>query len=151
MKAFVVTDVHIVARLYRSGILKYFNEDELIFYITDFCYYEKVIAINNDKIIAKKMIEEGLLKVVELNSNEVEEVSKLHKSYKPKFVAKTISALVYATRNELVLISEDELLRDTASELGIRAYDKEWLIITMVHEISTMGINIDLNMVKEII
>lgn len=151
MNQLVITEIHLAARLYRSGILKYFNGNELSLLITDFCYETKPLGINNDKMISKKMIEQGILNVVNLNEQQVGKIVELHRLYKPKFVMKTISALVFAQENKLRLISEDELVREIAGELNIRAYDKEWLVTTMVTEISTMGINLDLELVKEII
>jgi hypothetical protein len=68
------------------------------------------------------------------------------------FIIKTISALVFARDSRFKLISEDELLRDVArKDLNIQAYNKEWLITTLVNEITMMGVSIDINDVKEII
>lgn len=151
MKHIIITEIHLAARLFRSGILKYFGKGELMLYITDICYNHKSHHISNDKTMAKAMIEQGILNVVELNETEVKRIMELHEKYKPKFVMKTLSALVYAERHNLRIVSEDELLREISNELGIKAYDKEWLVTNIVHEISAMGTNLDLELVKEII
>lgn len=151
MHKLVITETHLAARLFRSGILKFFNTNELTLYITDLCYRNKTININNDRAMAKNMIEQDILKVVELDGAQVDRMVALHQKYKPKFVLKTMSALVYAESEKLKIISDDELFRDTASELNIKAYDKEWLVTTLVREISAMGVNLDLELVKEII
>ena len=151
MNNFVITELSLAARLFRSGILKYFDKGELTIYITDFCYHHKSHTINNDKSMANLMIQQGFLKLVELNENQIERLLVLHLKYKPRFVMKTISALVFAEQNNLKVISEDDLVREIAKELNIKAHNKEWLLTTLVNDISTMGINLDINCVKEIV
>jgi hypothetical protein len=152
MNNIVITEIHIAARLFRSGILKYFNNAELNFYITDFCYDHVFVAHNYDKAHTKLMLEDGMLKVVGLTEVQMTEMAKLHSQYKPKFIIKTISALVLARDNKFKLVSEDELLREVArKDLNVQAYNKEWLVTTLVNEITMMGVAIDINDVKEII
>lgn len=152
MNSIVITEVHLAARLFRSGILKYFNGEELNFYITDFCYDHTLITHNYDRSHTKLMLESGMLKIVGLNEAQMVSMANLYVKYKPKFIIKTISALVFTKSNKFKLISEDELLRDIAKkDLGIQAYNKEWLITTLVNDITMMGESIDINDVKQII
>lgn len=152
MNNIVITEVHLAARLFRSGILKYFNNEELNFHITDICYEHPVSAQNYDRMHAKLMMEGGMLKVEGLNDQQMLRMGQLHFKYKPRFIVKTISALVLAGERKFKIISEDELLREIArKELNIPAYNKEWLITTLVNEITMMGGSIDINDVKEII
>jgi len=152
MNNIVITEIHLAARLFRSGILKYFNNEELNFYITDFCYDHTLIAHNYDRAHTKLMLDEGMLKVVGLNELQMSAMANLHRQYKPKFIIKTISALVFARDSRFKLISEDELLREVArKDLNVQSYNKEWLITTLVNEITMMGVSIDINDVKEII
>lgn len=152
MNNIVVTDLHLVARLYRSGILKYFTNEELKFYITDFCYNHKVLAINNDKLCAKKMIEDGMLSVVTLNEHQMKKVEAVYRNYKPKFIVKTVSAIVLASDCDYKMVSEDELLMEIAwDDLKVKVHPKPWLIRVLGDEISMMGEIIDMDLVKEII
>jgi hypothetical protein len=152
MNNIVITEIHLAARLFRSGILKYFNNEELNFYITDFCYDHALVAPNYDRAHTKLMLDDGMLKVVGLNEQQMTAMENLHRQYKPKFIIKTISALVFARDSRFKLISEDELLREVARKnLNVQAYNKEWLITTLVNEITMMGVSIDIKDVKEII
>jgi len=152
MNSIVITEIHLAARLFRSGILKYFNNRELNFYITDFCYDHMSMMHNYDKAHAKLMLEEGMLKVVGLDERQMTTMAALHQQYRPKFIIKTISALVLAKENKFKLVSEDELLREMArKDLNIQAFNKEWLVTTLVNEITIMGESIDINDVKQII
>ena len=152
MNNIVITEIHLAARLFRSGILKYFNNEELNLHITDFCYDHAVVAHNYDRAHTKIILEDGMLKVVGLNEEQMAVMASLHRKYKPKFIIKTISALVFARDSKFKLISEDELLRDVArKDLNVQAYNKEWLITTLVNEITMMGVSININDVKEII
>lgn len=152
MNNIVITEIHLAARLFRSGILKYFNNQELNFYITDFCYDHILVVNNYDKNHAKQMFDEGMLKVIELDERQMMRMTKLHQTYRPRFIIKTISALVLASENNFKLVSEDELLGDVArKDLNIQAFNKEWLITTLVNEITMMGESIDINDVKQMI
>jgi hypothetical protein len=152
MNSIVITEIHLAARLFRSGILKYFNNQELNFYITDFCYDYMPNAHHYDKAHAKLMLEEGMLKVVGLDERQMKTMAALHQQYRPKFIIKTISALVVAKEHKFKLVSEDELLREVARKhLNVQAFNKEWLITTLVNEITMMGESIDINDVKQII
>ena len=151
MKKFIVTDLRLATRLYKCGLLKYFNNTELVFHITGPCFNNRLYAYSNDKEIAKKMVQEGLMVVSNLDSNQMQKVQELFEKYKPKFLAKTITSLVYAEQINYQLITEDECLKETAHELNIRAYNKEWLVTSLVSDITLMGGAIDLNMIMEII
>ena len=152
MNNIVITEIQLAASFYRSGLLKYFNSDELAFHITDICYAHKILAINNDRLTAQKMVDAGLLKVVTLDESQMEEVERLHHFYKPKFIVKTVTALVLAKQTGFKLLSQDDLLRETAAQdFKIRAINKGWLIQILVDEISMMGENIDIELVKQII
>ena len=152
MNNLVITETHLAAKLFRSGILKYFNNRELNFYITDICYDQALVAHSYDKAHAKLMLAEGMLKVVGLNESQMSRMATLHQRYYPRFIIKTISALVLASENKYKLVSEDELLREVArKELNIQAFNKEWLVTTLVNEITMMGESIDINDVKQII
>lgn len=152
MNSIVITEIHLAARLFRSGILKYFNNQELNFYITDFCYDHVPNTHNYDKSHAKLMLQEGMLKVVGLDEHQMKTMAALHQRYRPKFIIKTVSALVLAKENKFKLVSEDELLREIArKDLNIQSFNKEWLVTTLVNEITMMGGSIDINDVKQII
>jgi len=152
MNNIVITEIHLAARLFRSGILKYFNNKELNFYITDFCYDHVPTTHNYDKSHAKLMLQEGMLKVVGLDEHQMKTMAALHQQYRPKFIIKTVSALVLAKENKFKLVSEDELLREIArKDLNIQSFNKEWLVTTLVNEITMMGGSIDINDVKQII
>lgn len=151
MNNIVITELNIVARLYRSGMLKYFTGEELNFYITDFCYNQKTPNVN-DKIIAKQMIEEGVLQVVKLNETEMILVDKWHAHYRPKFVVKSVTALVYCSGKKFKLFSDCDLLRETATaDFGIRSINKEWLITTLVNDISVMGEKLDMELLRQLL
>ncbi len=152
MNNIVITEIKLAARLFRSGILKYFNNKELNFYITDFCYDHALVTPNYDRAHTKLMLDDSMLKVVGLNEQQMAAMASLHHQYKPKFIIKTISALVLARESRFKLVSEDELLREVArKDLNIQAYNKEWLVTTLVNEITMMGESININDVKEII
>ena len=125
MNSIVITEIHLVARLFRSGILKYFNNQELNFYITDFCYDHQPVAHTYDKSHAKLMLQEGMLHVVGLDESQMKTMAALHHQYRPKFIIKTISALVLAKDNKFKLVSEDELLREVAKkDLNVQTFNK---------------------------
>lgn len=152
MNNIVITELSLPVRLFRSGLLRYFNGGELVFFITDLSYENRTISVNNDKIFAKKMIDQGLLKVIDLDEWQMRRVENLYNAYKPKFIFKTISGLVLAQNTNFKLVSEDEILIETASQdLGIRAYNKEWLLIDIMSEVSLIGNGIDINLLKELI
>jgi len=152
MKNIAITEIQLAASFYRSGLLKYFNNDELAFHITNICYEHKVSALNNDKQTAQKMVDAGLLKVVTLDENQMKEVERLHHFYKPKFIVKTITALVLAKDTGYKLLSQEDLLRETArQDFTIRAISKNWLIQMLVDDITMMGESIDIELVKMII
>ena len=155
MKNIIVTDIHLPVRLFLPGLLKYFDPDELRFYITDICYSYKnqPTPLNfHDKVHAKRMVEQGRLEVVGLDETQMGRLCELYQHYKPRFITKTVSALVLAQVTGFKLISEDELLREVATQdLKIRAHDKEWLITDLLHEIGTRGVNLDIEFVKQLI
>lgn len=151
MNNIVITELNIVARLYRSGMLKYFTGEELSFYITDFCYNHRLPNFN-DKLIAKQMIEEGIVQVVKLNEAQMVIVDKLHSHYRPKFVVKSITALVFCSEKKFKLFSDCDLLRETAAkDFGIRSINKEWLITTLVNDISVMGEKLDIELIRQLL
>jgi hypothetical protein len=152
MNNIVITEIGLAARLFRSGMLKYFNSEELNFFITDFCYDQALVNHNYDRAHCKLMLDNGMLKVVGLSEGQMIAMGQVYSRYKPKFIVKTVSALIFARDNKYKLISEDELLREISrKELSIQSYNKEWLITTLVNEITMMGISININDVKEII
>lgn len=152
MNSLVITDINLVARFARSGLLKYIENDEFKFFISDICYCHKAITVSNDKLFAKKMIENGMLEVCPLNEHQILNLSEFYKRYKPRFLAKTISAIILTQYLNAKLISEDELLRSVAySDFGIIAHDKEWLLDEIVREIVVKGVNLDIEIVKMII
>jgi hypothetical protein len=103
-------------------------------------------------MLAKKMQEDGILKVVGLTEAQMRQAALLHSKHKPKFIFKTVSALVYASQSNMKLISEDELLRDVArSEFNLKVNDKIWMLDNLVQEIIAMGVKIDSDLIKEII
>ncbi len=98
------------------------------------------------------MIEQGMLEVVPLTEEQMKKTAQVHRKYRPKFIVKTISAMVFAAENRYKIVSEDELLRDVAwDEFKIGVHPKPWLIRMLGDEISMMGEIIDMELVKEII
>jgi len=152
MNNIVVTELNMVARLYRSGMLKYFSGEELSFYITDFCYNHRSPNFINDRQIAKKLVEDGILQVVKLSESQMLLVDKWHNYYRPKFVVKSITALVFAGDKKFKLFSDCELLRETAAaDFGVRSINKEWLVMTLVNDISVMGEKLDMELVRQLL
>jgi hypothetical protein len=152
MNNIVITELNIVARLYRSGMLKYFTGEELNFYITDFCYKHRSPNFINDRLLAKKMVEEGMLQIVKLSEAQMVLVDQWHDYYRPKFVVKSITALVFAGDKKFKLFSDCELLRETATaDFGIRSINKEWLVTTLVNDISVMGEKLDMELVRQLL
>ncbi|TPE41530.1 hypothetical protein FJM65_19215 [Pontibacter mangrovi] len=156
MGPIVITEINTAATLYRLGLLKYFNSNNLSIHITDICYNHKgshdVLTLYNNKMLAKRMEEQGFLKVVELTEIQMKQVAKLYSEYKPKFVVKTISALVYAHEGNMKVISEDELLGDVArGELNLKVYNQEWFVDSLLQELVAMGVKIDSSQLKEMI
>lgn len=152
MKKIVITELPLIVKLSKFGILKYFNNDELNFYMTDFCYDHQTFNFNNDKTYAKKLIEDGLLKVVGLDEFQMQRLHVIHKKYKPAFIVKTISALVLAIDMKCKLLSEDENLRDSVSkDFNIKSYGKEHFVDDLIYEINMMGRRIDADLIKFII
>lgn len=131
----VITEMNLVARLFHFGILKYIDGSELNLYMTDLCYcckpYEE---FDRDKSYINEMIKLGQIKILSLNDIQMERAGKLLVRYKPKFVLKTISAMVIAQDKNFTMVSEDELLRETVKELGIPAYDKFWLLDHLIKD-----------------
>jgi hypothetical protein len=151
MNNIVITELYIAARLYRSGLLKYFTGKELNFYITDFCYNSRS-PFFNDRVIAKQMIDDGMLQVVKLNEAQMLLVDKWHQHYKPRFVVKSITALVFASDAKFRLFSDCDLLREVATtDFGIRSINKEWLVTTLVNDISVMGEKLDMDLVRQLL
>jgi len=151
MKNIVITELYLAARLYRVGLLKYFSNQELCFYITDFCYNAKT-AFPNDRQTGKKMLDEGLLKIINLTETQMIRAEKLFYHYRPRFVIKTMTAYVFADENQYRLFSDDELVRDiAASDFGIKSINKEWLVTSLVNEISLMGGNVDIELVRQMV
>ena len=155
MKNFIVTEIHLPTALFRIGLLKYFDPHELQFHIPDFCY-ESLITYSDqtlhDRGFAKRMREQGMLRVVGLNEAQMSRHLVLYQQLKPKFVSKTIAALVVAETTGFQLITANDLLRDVAGrDLTLSAHDHEWLLIDLVHEISVRGIPLDIELVKELL
>lgn len=147
----LVADLSLICKLYRIGLLKYFNESDLSFHITGFCYEA---AINesrhsNDKQISIKLIKDRMLQISEQDGIEMENVALLHNSLYPKFTLKTASALYYAKEANLCLVTEDLLIRDTAKKLKLKSQDNDWAVSMIVYEISEMGIPITKEAVME--
>lgn len=152
MNNLVLTEVGLAVRFFRSGVLKYFDSKDLVFYITDLCYEIKPVEANNDKVFAQKMIEQGLLKVVSFDEHQMKRVNELHKFYKPKFIFETVSGLILAQDTNYKLISENDLLIEIASEeLSIRAFNKEWFLLDIISEVSVMGVSLDIEVLRAII
>jgi len=155
MKNIIVTEISLPTKLFRSGLLRYFDRTELQFHIPDFCYYYKYTLNDrniHDRGFAKRMNEQGMLIIAELNEAQMLRHQELLVQYKPKFLAKSVSALVLAEITGFRLISEDGLLREVASQdFQIRAHNKEWLLTDLVHEIGVRGIQLDLELVKELL
>lgn len=148
----VITELSLVAKLSRSGLLKYFKASDICFHITDFCYSHKSFTYNNDKIWAKKMTDEGLLRIVNLNEAQMMRSNGLYLQLKPRFIFKTITAIVVAEDFGYKLVSEDDLLIEVAkSDFNIKCTNKEGLITEIVYEISTMGGEVDLELVKLVV
>ncbi len=152
MNNIVITETRLAARLLQSGVLKYFNNGELKFYMTDICFAAKAMSINNDRAQAKMLADQGLLQIVSLDDKQMIEMEALYSKYKPQFRIKTISAIVFACHEKFTLISEDDLLRDIVKkDFGLSCHDKEWFVTTLIYEITSMGLPINTVLLKQLI
>jgi len=152
MYKIVVTDIHVITRLYRIGLLKYFNSSEVAFYITDLCYGDLNSVFQSDRIFSKRLIDEGILHVVSSDSDDIREVQKYYTVFHPMFVVKTVSAMVFAKRFNYRLLTNDELLSDVAQKkMGLKVSGKEWLVANLVGDIGAMGFNLDEDLIYELI
>lgn len=134
----VITEMNLVARLFQCGILDYFESNELNLYMTDLCYCSKPYQeFYKDKASVNEMISSGKIKILSLNELQMERASKLLIRYKPKFVLKTVSAIIVAQDSNYTLITEDELLRETVKkELAIPSFDKRWLVEYLIEKLN---------------
>ena len=65
---------------------------------------------------------------------------------------KSITALVFAGDKKFKLFSDCELLRETAAaDFGVRSINKEWLVMTLVNDISVMGEKLDMELVRQLL
>ena len=151
MKRYLITDVSLASRLYRSGIMNYFNDNKVIFLMTDLCYKGYKFN-NNEKDFADEMIRKNQLQIVCLNESQMIKVQKLYLNYKPKFLIKTISSIVFAGDNDVLFISEDDLLREIAlKDFNIASFDKSWLTTNLIDEIRNENLSINTNILRMII
>lgn len=135
----VITEMNLAARLFQCGILKDFDSSELNLYMTDLCYSSKPYEeFYKDKVCVNEMINSGMIKILNLNEMQMDRAGKLLIRYKPKFVLKTVSAMVIAQDYNYKLVTEDELLRDTVKkELGIPSHDKMWLVEYLIEKLKS--------------
>ncbi|MFK7107989.1 hypothetical protein V3R08_10130 [Flavobacterium oreochromis] len=144
--------MNLAARLFQCGIMKYLDQDELTLYMTDLCYHSKAHDYNRDKDFVNEMVNVGQIKIIELNSSQVERASKLLQRYYPKFVLKTVSSMVSATDLDFILLSEDALLRETVSkDFGVVAQDKTWLTERIINSLSNKENGFNPSMLRLII
>src|SRR5690606_15017445 len=136
---------HLAASLSRSGILKYLTPDDILLYATDFCFDHRTIGINNNKQFAQRMRENGFLKVQALDENAMETLSRIYNEHKPKFMEKTLSALVLALNVNHPIVTEDDLLRSTAGAMGIATISKEDFLDRIVALIYIKGIDLEID------
>lgn len=152
MENVIITEINLAARLFQCGIMKYMDQDELTLHMTDLCYHSKAHDYNTDKDFVKEMMKNGQIKIVELNSKQVERASKLLQRYYPKFVMKTVSSIITATDSDFILVSEDELLRETVSkDFGVKAHDKNWLIDRIIYNLKDKGHEFNPSMLRLVI
>lgn len=131
--------MNLAARLFQCGILKYFDSSELNLYMTDLCYSSKPYEeFYKDKVSVNEMINNSEIRILSLNEMQMDRAGKLLMRYKPKFILKTVSAMVVAQDYNYTLITEDELLRDTVKkELGIPSHDKRWLVECLIEKLKS--------------
>lgn len=150
MNTLIVTNTSFPARLYRSGILKFFLSSELRFLVTDFCYEQRKIAANSDHFCAIKLIEEKKLEVKNLDEKAINELANLSKKLSSKFLIKTISSLLLAMHERCPIVSDDETLRDEAKKLGLIVMSHENLVDDLILKLYSQGTEIDIEIVKMI-
>nr|WP_293838383.1 hypothetical protein [uncultured Arsenicibacter sp.] len=155
MKKFIVTEISLIANLLRIGLLRYFENTELQFLITDFCYNHS--SAGNERIIQEKnfavrLKKTGLLSETGLNEQQMSRLYELSRQHSPRFLIKTVSALVLAESTGYPLITEDDLLRDVAAkEMKLKSHNQEWLLTDLVHEVSIREKHITLELIKELL
>lgn len=152
MHSLVVTNINLPSRLYRSGILKFFSNKDLNFFISDLSYVQKQYSAKakSDFSCAQKLLEVGFLKIHNFDEASIKSLIELKKAIKPVFLIKTISSFLLAKKIGCPIISEDEIVRTEAKKLGISAMTKENLIDELIIEIYTKGHEIDIEIVKMI-
>lgn len=154
MRPVVLTDVHLAARLVRSGLLKYYSPTELQFLISDIGFeynYPQTTYNQHDRSFAERMKKQGFLHVKSFDDMQMTRLYDLFRQLKPKFTIRILSALLLAEMTNSTLISEDEVLRDVALMSLISAYNKQWLVSQLVHELAFQGITLDIELVNELI
>lgn len=148
----VVTDIHVITRLYRIGLLKYFNNQEIAFYITEFCYSDIDIVYANDMRLSQQLIDQGILTLVKFPGEDVLEINKHFQPIQNKFAFKTVSALVFAKRMNYHLLSNCETLSDHARiQMGIKVIEKEKLATNLISDIGSTDINLDSDLINEML
>jgi len=136
MNKILLTEVDLAARLFQFGILRHIESSEFGLYMTDLCYYAKNFDNSKNFDCLKEMVNNGVIKIIELNEPQMERSGKLYRRFYPKFLLKTVSAFVIATEGNFSLISEDELVRSVAiKDLGIPSYGKQWLVDLIINNI----------------
>ncbi|MEZ0540424.1 hypothetical protein [Fibrella arboris] len=154
MRPVVLTDVHLAARLVRSGLLKYYSPEQLQFLISDIGFdynYPQTVYNQHDKSFAERMRKQGFLRVKSFDDIQMTRMYALFRQFKPKFTIRIVSALLLAQMTNSTLISEDEVLRDVAPMCMISAHNKQWLVSQLVHELAFQGITLDVELVNELI
>jgi len=150
MDGIVITELHLAARLFQSGIWKFFERNELKLLMTDFCYDDDV-QNQGSHFDTTMLVKSGHLTIKGLNEKETEQMGLLYRRYKPKFLCKTVSAIVLAKEMDFILISDDELVRDTVIEdFNLAAYNSEWLYQAIVRQIKLENLVDAVNILRKV-
>ena len=152
MENILITEINLAARLFRSGIMKYLNEYEISLHMIDLCYYHKSHDYNSDKNFVKEMVGNEQIKIIGLNSIQLDEASKLYKRYYPKFLIKTVASILVAQELDYTIVSEDALLRETAfNDFCLNANDKNWLVDQIISKLDSKNNSVNTNMLRLVI
>ncbi|OIN56326.1 hypothetical protein [Arsenicibacter rosenii] len=155
MKTLVVTEVDLPVKLQRFGILSFLNTKSVQFYIPDWCYEaqkNRSDLSNADLSLAKRMVDEGSLKVVSLSSEQVANVMRLMAEQCSIFCVHSVVAVVFAKTMGYTLVSENQLLRVVAfQQLGVSISQYESVAAGLLQEIISQGINLKIELLHELV
>ena len=124
-----ITDVSVLFDLFNVGVLPEFFGLDLEIYTTDFIYNE--ILHSAEKNEFEIFVRSGQLKIIVVEDNEQETISKMELTYSNRSIADK-TALYKARQLECILLTCDDKLKKEAIKQKLEVHGSIWIIDQLV-------------------